>query len=65
MKTVILQGESITDLNFLINIAKEKGIKASFISDEEKEDFALGKAIEEGMKTESVSKSEILKALRK
>ena len=47
MKTAILSSENNTALKTLVRSAKKMGIKARIVSDEELEDFILGKLIDE------------------
>ncbi len=65
MDALIIQPKSKKELAFISEMLKRLNIKAKVMNEEEKEDYALGKAIEEGMKTKSVSKTEVLKHLRK
>jgi hypothetical protein len=65
MDALIIQPKSKKELAFISEMLKRLNIKSKIMSDEEKEDYALGRAIEEGMKTNSVSKTEVLKHLRK
>lgn len=63
--TYRLQAEEL-NIDFLESIKKmfkQKTIEISAI-DEEEEDLAFGKAIEEGLKSEGVSIDELHKALR-
>jgi hypothetical protein len=47
----------------LLPLAKDLGVNFQIISSEQLEDHRLALEIEEGMKTENVSKSEVFKAL--
>ena len=49
----------------LLPLAKDLGVNFQMISSEQLEDHRLALEIEEGMKTENVSKSEVFKALEK
>ncbi|MDO9169873.1 MAG: hypothetical protein Q7U18_12430 [Methylobacter sp.] len=54
------------DTNFLESVKlmfKDKEINISIVDTENDEDFALGKAIEEGLLSESVSREELDKVL--
>jgi len=63
--TYRIQAEEL-DVEFLESIKKmfkKKSLEISIV-DEDEEDFAFGRAIDEGLKSESVSKEEFFKALR-
>jgi len=65
MDTIIIQPKDKKELDLLSEMLKRMKIKIKLLTEEEKEDFALGKAIKSGMKTKSVTKDTILKSLRK
>ncbi len=65
MEAIIVRPKSKKELAFISEMFKRLNIKAKIMTDEEKEDLALGNAINEGMKTKSVSKTIINKHLRK
>ncbi len=65
MQTVVIHIEDKDDFILISKLLKKMKIKATVLSDEEKEEVALGKAIKKGMKTQNVSKSLVLKELRK
>jgi len=63
--TYHLQADELT-IDFLESIKKmfkQKTVQIS-ITDEEEEEMALGRAIDEGLRSESVSKEDLFKALR-
>ncbi|MFN3847883.1 MAG: hypothetical protein ACK4NY_00570 [Spirosomataceae bacterium] len=65
MTTAILESSSKSDLKLIVEIAKKMGIRSRLLSNEEFSDFILAEKIEDGMKTSSVSRDEIMKALGK
>ena len=65
MQTALLSGSSKSDFSLLIELAKKLGIKATMLTIEEKEDYALGKAIEEGRESGYVAEKEVAKKLKK
>ncbi len=65
MENLLINTKNKTDLKLFTDLAKRMGLKYKIIAEEDKEDLAMGKLIEKGMKTKSVPKSNILKILRK
>jgi hypothetical protein len=65
MELVIRNIKSKTDLKFFQQLAKRLGLKTTKLTDEEKEDIGMGKAIKEAKKGDFVSREEVIKALRK
>ncbi len=65
MSTFIVTTKTKEDEVLLAQLLKKLRFKAKLLKEEEKEDYALGQAIEEGMRSENVSKEAILKALEK
>jgi len=63
MNTIILNTDSKSDLNLLLQFAKRLGIKAKVLSKEEMEDHAFGLMIKEERTGENVSRDEIMKKL--
>jgi len=64
METAILTGKSKKDIQLLLTIAEKMGIKARFLSEEDLEDFGMGKAIEEGRTGELIDMDDIMDALK-
>jgi len=52
-------------MKLLTDLAKKLGVKAKSLNKQEIEDWLIAKKIEAGLKTETVSKDSILKALQK
>jgi len=64
MESAILTGNSKKDIQLLISIAEKMGINAKFLTKDEMEDFAMGKAIIEGRTGEFVDTEEFLNSLK-
>ncbi|MCX6270572.1 MAG: hypothetical protein NTU44_05010 [Bacteroidetes bacterium] len=64
METVIMQSGSKDNLNLLLKLADKLGIKFRVVKEELLEDLFLSEAISEGMKTEDVPKSDIMRTLK-
>jgi len=64
MEAVVIKPHSKSDLRFLLDFAKRIGVSAKTIDAEEFEDIRFVSLIEKGLKTESVSRSEVMKVLR-
>ena len=56
MRTAIFSSENNTNLRTLVRSAKKMGIKARIVSDQELEDFILGKLIDEADKEKGAVK---------
>jgi hypothetical protein len=65
METVMLTAKNKSDLKPLIELAKKLGMKAKSLSRSEMEDYMLAKKIEEGLKTKTVSRNSVIRALQK
>ena len=65
METIIIQPKSKKELEFVAEMLKRLNIKIKILSQEEKEDYGLNIAIDEGLQTKSVSKDSVLNHLRK
>ena len=65
MESVLINVEKKSDLPFLVNLVKKLGMKAKTLSPTEVADWKLAQKIEAGMKTPSVSRNEVMKALGK
>jgi hypothetical protein len=64
MEVVVLKPRSASDVRFLLDFAKRIGVSAKAIDTGEIEDARFVSLIEEGLKTESVSRSEVMNVLR-
>ena len=65
MNAILLEGQSSPNMKLLISLAHSLGIKAQKIPARQLEDHLLASQIEAGMKTSTVDKQTILKALGK
>jgi hypothetical protein len=65
METVIFKSKSKKAMKLLVELGKEIGVTAKKISAEDFEDFFLGKSIQKGLKSSTVSKEKVIKALKK
>jgi len=65
MDTFIITPQTKSESDLLNQMLKRMNFKTKIIHDSEKEDFAFGSMIEAGMKTKSVSKDAVMKALNR
>jgi len=65
MKTLLLEGESDSTLDLLINLAKKLGLKSRILTDSEEEDIKLGLLMKKVETGELVDREEIMKKLGK
>lgn len=65
METVLINVEKKSDLAFLLSLAKKLGMSAKALTHAQVEDWKLAQKIEAGMKSATVSRSEVMKALGK
>lgn len=65
METVLINVNKKSDITFLVTLAKKLGMSARALSHAEVEDWKLAQKIEAGMKTPSVNRNEVMKALGK
>jgi hypothetical protein len=65
MKTILVTPENDQDFNFLNSLLKKLGYESHILYDEEKEDYALLRAMLQEKKGDYVPESEIKKALGK
>ncbi len=65
MKTLVVTSDDDNELKVLKYLAEKMGMEAEMLSEEEKEDMGLLKAMLEGKQNDYVSEKEVLKALRK
>jgi hypothetical protein len=63
MKSITFIPKDKHEFDFFAEMLRKMNIQ--IITNEEKEDQAMGKLIEAGMKTRNVSKATVLKSLRK
>lgn len=65
MQTAILNSDSKTDFNLLLEIAKKLNIKAKVLTETEIEEIGLANAIKQGRTGEFVDSKKFLEKLRK
>ena len=65
METVLINVEKKSDIAFLLNLATKLGMSAKALSHSQVENWEFAQKIENGIKTPSVDRSEIMKALGK
>ena len=65
METILINAKKKSDIAFLLSLAKKLGMSAKALTHSEVEDWQLAQKIESGMKSATVSRSEIMKALGK
>ena len=65
MEAVIINVEKKSDITFLIGLSKKLGMSAKALTHNEIEDWKMAQKINAGMKTLSVSRNEVMKALGK
>ena len=65
MNAILLEGQSTSNMKLLISLAHSLGMKTQKLPTQQLEDHLLASQIEAGMKTATVDKQEILKALGK
>jgi len=64
MQTMVLEGKSKTDMKLLADLARKLGIKVKYLTEEEKEEIGLIRAIDQGNTGEHVDTGEFIKKLR-
>lgn len=65
MDLVIKNITSKQDIKFISELVKRLGLKSAPLSVDEKEEIALGYAIQEGLKSGFVPEKDVMKTLRK
>ena len=65
METVLINVKKKSDIAFIVSLAKKLGMSAKPLTKNEVEDWKFAQKIEAGMKTPSVNRAEIMKALGK
>ncbi len=65
MQTLVLNGESASDIKLIAEIAKKMGLKAKILSEEEKEDIGMLNAIKKGRTKKYVDSESFISKLRK
>ncbi|MCL6101940.1 MAG: hypothetical protein M1292_05535 [Bacteroidetes bacterium] len=65
METVVLHGNSKTDLKLLTDLAKKIGITVKYLNDDEMEDISLSNAIKKGRTGKFVDTNNFIEKLSK
>lgn len=65
METLVLKSETKSELKIIADLAKKLGIKARYLTEEEKEDIGMVNAIKQGDVGRYVDTDEFIKKLRK
>lgn len=65
METLVLKSETKSELKIIADLAKKLGIKARYLTEEEKEDIGMVNAIKQGDVGRYVDRDEFIKKLRK
>lgn len=63
METIVIEAKTKADVKFWLNLAHKTGTKAKAFDTNDLEDIQLAKLIEKGMKTDTVSRESVMKAL--
>jgi len=63
METIVIEVKTKADVKFWLNLAHKTGTKAKAIDTEEIEDVNLARLIEKGLKTKTVNREKVMKAL--
>ncbi|MDR1780964.1 MAG: hypothetical protein LBR50_09605 [Tannerella sp.] len=63
MEAVIIQTRDKSDVKFLKDVARRIGVRARAVDTERSHDRYLVSLIEQGLKTPSVARSEVMKTL--
>ncbi|MDP2209493.1 MAG: hypothetical protein Q8K98_12100 [Bacteroidota bacterium] len=65
MDALLIKAESKNDLKLISDLDQKLGNKVFFIREEQMEDFALGKLMDKIKTNQNVSRSSIMKKLKK
>ena len=65
METILISADKKSDLAILLSLAKKLGLATKSLTRAEIEDWKLAQKIEAGMKTPTVSRSQVMKTLGK
>ena len=63
METALLNSESKSDMQILLQLAKKLGVKVKSLTQDEIEDWVLAKRIEAGMKSGKATIEQVMNAL--
>ena len=65
METVVINAKTKSEATLLLSLAKKMGLTGKTLTRAQVEDWEFAEKIEKGMKSESVGRSDIMKALGK
>ena len=65
METVLVNVQNKSDIPFLIHLAKKLGMSAKALTNAQVQDWQLAQKIDAGMKSQTVSRADVMKALGK
>jgi len=65
METLVLKSETKSELKIIADLAKKLGIRARYLTEEEKEDIGMVNAIKQGDVGRYVDTDDFIKKLRK
>ena len=65
METVVINAKTKSEAALLLSLAKKMGLTGKTLTRTQVEDWEFAQKIEKGMKSESVGRSDIMKALGK
>ncbi len=65
METIVLSGNDSANMKLLLTLAGKLGLSVRNLSATDAEELGLAMLIKEGMRTEDVSRAEVMKALGK
>jgi hypothetical protein len=65
MKTIILEGNDLSNMKLIVELAQKLNFKAHILNVEEREDVALGNAMVQEETGEYITSDELLKELSK
>ena len=63
MEAILINAEKKSDLVFIVSLAKKLGMSTKTLTKLQVEDWKFAQKIESGMKTPTVKRSEVMKAL--
>jgi len=63
--TILLEGDSESKINLILELAKKLGVKSAFLSKEELTDTKLGQLMEKEKTGKLISEKDILRELEK
>lgn len=65
MKTILLEGNDLSNMKLILELAQKLNFKAQILNSEDKEDLALGNAMVQEETGEYISVDDLLKELSK